>query len=247
MNNQEARFILGAYRPDGRDAGDPVFAGALAQAGLDPELRDWLEAQRTFDRALAAKLQQVTPPPGLREAILAGSRASAPPPSRRWWTSPGWLAAAAALVLLAALAITLRPAGSSPTAEQLARFAMRDLAETHDRHVARPEGLSVLQTQLARSALPLTKNLTLDVEDLRRNRCRSITIQGREVFEVCFLREGAWYHVYVGRRRDFAPGAVDPQALTQVNGQFAGTAWADATHIYAIVTSAGSDALRRAI
>ena len=32
MKNQEAKFILGAYRPDGRDAGDPAFTEALAQA-----------------------------------------------------------------------------------------------------------------------------------------------------------------------------------------------------------------------
>ena len=43
MNNQEAKFILGAYRPGGRDAVDPMFSEALAQAGRDPELRAWFE------------------------------------------------------------------------------------------------------------------------------------------------------------------------------------------------------------
>jgi hypothetical protein len=67
------------------------------------------------------------------------------------------------------------------------------------------------------------------------------------MFEVCFLRDRTWYHVYVGRRSDFAPGVLDPKALMQVRDQYASTVWADGNNVYALVTHAGAEALRRVI
>jgi hypothetical protein len=247
MKNQEAKFILGAYRPDGRDASDPALAPALEQAEHDPELRAWFEQQRKFDTALTAKLQCIAPPPGLREAILTGARMSATPAKRPWWNSPAWLAAAAALVLMAVVAATVRRSGARPTGAELATFALRDLADAHDQHTGHPAGLADVQAQLASAKLPLPSNLKLDLNELTKNHCRAITLGGRPVFEVCFQREGTWYHVYVARRSDFAPGAFDPKALMNVQGEYASTTWADANHVYALVTHAGAQALRRVI
>ncbi len=246
MNNQEAKFILGAYRPDGHDAGDPLFAEPLEQAQRDPELRAWLERQRKFDTVLAAKLRDVAPPPGLREAILAGSRASAAQPVRRRWINPAWLAIAAAIAIVAVGTMTVRSILSRPGAAELATFALHDLAESHDSHVGHPAELAGVQAQLASARLPMT-DLKLDFEELRKSNCRTVRVAGREVFELCFQREGTWFHVYAARRSDFAPGAIDPKALINVSGQFASTAWADSSHVYAIVTRAGVDALKRVI
>jgi hypothetical protein len=38
MTNEEAKFILGGYRGNGRDASDALFAEALKQAQTDPAL-----------------------------------------------------------------------------------------------------------------------------------------------------------------------------------------------------------------
>jgi hypothetical protein len=246
MNNQEAKFILGAYRPDGRDASDPAFLAALAQAERDPQLRAWFEAQRRFDTAMVEKLQTIGPPRGLREAILAGGQASAAPAKRRWRISPGWLAAAAAIVLGATLVTTTRKSSTGPTSADLASFALRDLADDHAQHAGDPPELAAVRAQLAGTSLPLTRNLDLNLDELTKNNCRVTTLQGRPVFEVCFEREGIRYHVYVGRRRDFAPGPFDPKAMN-VRGEFASTTWADATHVYALVTQAGAPALQRVI
>jgi hypothetical protein len=247
MKNQEAKFILGAYRPDGRDANDPALATALQQAEHDPELRGWFEKQRKFDAALGDKLQTIAPPPGLREAILAGARMSATPTKRPWWSNPVWLAAAAAIVLTAVLTTTLRNSAGRPTGTELAEFALRDLAGAHDQHVGHPPELAAVQAQLASVSLPLSSNLKLDLNELTKNKCRVITLGGRRIFEVCFQREGTWYHVYVARRSDFAPGALDPKALMKVQGEYASTTWADANNVYALVTHAGEQALRRII
>ena len=40
MTNERAKFVLGAYRPNGADAKDPTFAEALEQAKHDPNLAD---------------------------------------------------------------------------------------------------------------------------------------------------------------------------------------------------------------
>lgn len=247
MKNDEAKFILGAYRPDGRDANDPAFVAALAQAERDPELRAWFEQQRQLDATLAAKLHAIVPPPGLREAILAGARASAPRAKRRWWSNPGWLAAAAALALAAIVGVNSRSGKAPLAAADFAAFAIRDIAEAHAGHVGEPAGLAGVQAQFASARLPLTGGLNLDLDELQRKNCRTVKVAGREVFELCFLRDGTWYHVYVGRRSDFAPGAIDPQALVTARGEYASTAWADANHVFALVTAAGTAALRRVI
>jgi hypothetical protein len=74
MTNDEAKFILSAYRPGGHDAADPAFAEALDQARKDPALARWFEFERRFDEVMTAKIGAVTPPAGLRDAILAGAR-----------------------------------------------------------------------------------------------------------------------------------------------------------------------------
>ena len=52
MNNQEAKLILQAYRPGGRDTFDPLFAEALEQARRDPELQKWFaERKQALDYA----------------------------------------------------------------------------------------------------------------------------------------------------------------------------------------------------
>lgn len=244
MNNQEAKFILGAYRPDGRDAGDAMFADSLAQTERDPELRAWFERERKRDAAIAQKLSAIAPPPGLREAILVGARASRPRP--RWWRHPGWLAAAAAIAVIATVAVRLQ-APSAPAASDLASLALRDLAMAHAEHLGHPAELAGVQAQLANATLPLTRHLPINLDQLREKHCRTVQLGGREVFEICFKRDGTWYHLYAGRRSDFAPGAIDPKAQLVSRGKFTATAWGDGEHIYALVTRAGTDAIQRVI
>lgn len=247
MNNQEARFILGAYRPDGRDAGDPKFAGALEQTQRDPELRAWLERQRKFDATVAGKLNELAPPAELREAILAGARASQP--RRQWWMNPASLATAAGIAVMAILGLTVTPSRTGPSVAEFAAIAVKDLADAHDEHVGHPPELAELQAQLGTEQSPLRRvvDLNINLDELRRKNCRSLRIGGREVFEICFQRGGTWFHLYAGRRDDFTPGSVDPNSLIASRGQYSATAWADAKHVYTLVARTDAETLRRLI
>lgn len=243
MNNDEAKFILAAYRPDGRDASDARFAEAIAQAERDPELRAWWERQRAFDTKVAAKLAEVMPPPGLRDSILAGGRVSQP--RRRAWNRPVWLAAAAAVALLTIAAVTLRPSLRAPSLQDLAAFAVKDLAVDYTGHTGFPPGLDGVQGQLAAAALPLPQGMKLSLAELRRERCRTVSIAGREVFEICFQRDGSWFHLYAARRSDFSSGRPDAKPLLISEGNFSATAWADSANAYALVVRGGAATLQR--
>ncbi|MDP3072982.1 MAG: hypothetical protein Q8N18_22000 [Opitutaceae bacterium] len=243
MNNDEAQFILSAYRPDGRDAADPQFAVALAQAERDPELRVWLERQRAFDRTVAERLGSIAPPAGLREAILAGARASQP--RRAWWAQPVWLAAAAAIALALIVGVKLARPAVGGTLAEFARFAASDIINEHDQHNGFPDGLGEVQARLASATTPLTQGIGVAVEELRRQRCRTFKVGGLEVFELCFNRDGTWFHLYVARRGDFAPGTESGLPVVAAREPYTAAAWADATQVYALVARGGEAALRR--
>ncbi|MSU72072.1 MAG: hypothetical protein EXS43_06980 [Opitutus sp.] len=165
-----------------------MFAEALAQVDRDPLLRAWWAREQKSDRLLAAKLAQVPPPPGLREAILVGARASQRP--RRWWTNPAWFATAAALIVL--IGVTVRFSGAwhgSPSTQELAAIALSDLSQSHDAHTL-PAALAGVQAQFARTALPLPDRLDVNLAELHRQGCRTARLAGRDVFELCFQRDG---------------------------------------------------------
>ena len=91
MTNEEAKFIMQAYRPNGADALDVTFKASLEQSKRDASLGKWLEVQQAFDMAVAAKFRTIEPPAELRARILTGAHVSRPS-ARIWWRQPKWLA-----------------------------------------------------------------------------------------------------------------------------------------------------------
>jgi hypothetical protein len=242
MSNHEAKFILGACRPGGRDADQPTFRAALAQAGSDPELGAWWARAQAHDAAMAAKLREIAPPAGLREAILAGARASrAPRAARRFPTVWLALAASVALVLAASLALWPRRAGADPA--RLTAFALDDTA--HGQHGGHGTAAGALQARLSQPTTRLGGGLSVEFATLRATGCRTLTLAGHDVLEVCFQRDGVWFHCYIAKCADFpAPGAGAPAAFVQ-QAQLACATWADATHRFVLVTDAGLEAVKR--
>jgi hypothetical protein len=247
MTNDEAKFILSAYRPGGHDASDPAFAEALEQARRDPALARWFEFERKFDELMTAKIAAVPPPPGLRDAILAGARVTetnaAPTVQPAWWRRPGSLAmAASVLVLLTVGLVTVWP--NRVDAQQLRNFVLQDLGGP--RHEGHGPGNDALQAQLGDSSRPLGAGVALDFEQMKASGCRVLRFQERELLEVCFKRDGRWFHCYIGRRSDF-PGAARLGSAPefQVVDKRQCVSWVDQENLYVVAGSAGLDALKR--
>lgn len=246
MNSSQAKFILQGYRPDGADAADETFAEALAHARHDAELGQWLAKSTAFDRAVAAKLNDVRPPAGLREAILAGGKvtvADQPLTTKRGWRQPAWLAVAASIALVGALTVGWWPKGVGANATLL-DFALVDAGSLHG-HSDYGNMAASLRTTLSEPTTGLARMRPLDYAALRDTGCRTVKFQGRDVLEVCFQRDGAWFHCYIARREDFptiaaalAPGFVE-------HGKASIASWADAAHLYVVVSKSGRAALEK--
>ncbi len=243
MNNEQARFILRAYRPNGRDATEPAFAEALGQARADPALGAWLAREQAFDAAVAAKLRAVAPPPELREAILAGSRVSFAP-ARPRWRLPAWLAVAASLALVITGVSTYRLAVAGRGAAGLDRLAAFALGDPESAHTGpHADRLGSFGAWLENPVNRISSGPPADLAQLRQQGCRAVSVAGHEVFEICFQREGAWYHLYLTRREPAGAAAAGPVFREAVGRSVA--AWADDRLSYVLMTGQGIEALRR--
>lgn len=246
MNNTEAKFILSAYRPNGADADDATFCAALAQAKTDPALARWFELEQGFDRALCAKLGEIAPPPGLREAILVGARVSAGPSvNRAWWRLPVWMAAAACIAVLFAAGLMFRSGGGTAQGT-LPDFVVAD-AQRSMGHGVEGGHHPALESLFKPADVRLGQPVAMDFEGLRRAGCRAISFAGKPVLEVCFERNGMWFHCYVVRRSDFPALGADAAPRIAQFGRSHIAQWGDADHVYMVVSKTGREALQRLI
>lgn len=249
MNNHDAKFLLQAYRPCGDDSADPEMALALQQAARDPQLGDWLAKERAFDGVVAEKLRAVTPPAGLREAILAGGRASGASrvvrTNKAWWRAAQaqWMGLAAALVLVAATAFIVLPRAAAPGLDALAQTALREMHGAHGEPTMAQDA-GAFGSWLQNPATRLAAGLPLELSRVKTGGCRVLKVGGREVFEVCFLRDGGEYHFYVGRREDFKIPADGAAPMLVAQGGMATVTWADARHVYVLAGEGDGTALK---
>ncbi|MGA3006525.1 MAG: hypothetical protein ABSE59_01410 [Opitutaceae bacterium] len=241
MNNNEAKFLLCAYRPGGRDADDPAFAEALAQARNDPALGAWFERERAFDTVVAKQLGTVMPPPGLREAILAGASVSRS--SQAPWRLPAWLALAASAVLLLGLGAFWR-LRLTTRVNPLAAFAMAD--SRSERPVYRGDATNDLHRALNNPNMRLA-SLSVDFETLRATGCHTLSFAGHDVLQICFTRDGRWFHLYMVKKADFPEiAAVDGPHMMKQDGWLA-LQWANPQHLFIVTTQADDPSVLRAL
>jgi hypothetical protein len=242
MRNEEVKFILSAYRPGGGDAGNPAFADALRMAADDPVLGAWFAQSRAHDAAVAAKIAQVQPPAGLREAILAGVRVG--DSERSTGLGWGWIAGLAAAAAVAISIFSMRaPVHPETGTTALAGFAIHDmLYEKHGGQGA-PASALVAELQAPGSRMPGADQI--DFEKLRETGCRTLNFAGHDLLEVCFARDGAMFHLYITRRDGPLGDSVagGPSFISESGG--AAAVWSDARFDYAVASTAGVAALRR--
>lgn len=236
MTNEEAKFRLGAYRPDGQDAVDPAMAEALEQAKQDPALKVWLEQELAFDQAIAQKLRQVEPPAELRERIFAGSKVSQPTVAarRRWWAHPLGFALAAAIAIVAgvfSLRTFERPT-ETVTSIRLAQMAIDEVAKGHA-DADHDKDLGSVGRWFVDRGSRLGSGLPFSPDELKRVRCREVILGQTRFFEVCFVRDDKWYHVYLRPRQK--EEEVRPRHYAEAEGMLAAV-WSDSHYDYVVVS-----------
>ncbi len=237
MTRDEARLLLEACRPDGRDLSQPAFAEALALAGSDPELKAWWEVRQDFDRKVAAKLEEVPVPADLRATLLAGRKIV---PLRPRYLLPYWLAAAALFAVLAVLS-NFQP--SSPLNPPFATVLAGDeyLAAIlpylgHDDPalaMTSPDRQQVV-AWLKEHHSP-TGDVPANLSALPTLGCQTLAVHGHAVSLICFAVAGNGVaHLFI----------VEREALSDPPGSSTAS-WSDGTRSYVLATRAGPDALKR--
>lgn len=255
MDNEEARFLLAACQPSGKDAARPEIAGALAQAQRDPELAAWLERERRSDRAIAAQLRALEPELNLRARLLAGGRAS-----RRARTSRTWrrgFGLAAAITLAAGLgwwghAIIFDP--PARPAERVApllawqRNAVGVFSNPFFGLDLEDTSYAPLQAHLVAHSAPVAGVLPFNDAIVSAVGCKVLQWREGTVSLTCFRSDtGELVHLFVGLR-----GGVD-EALIQHGphrvqvGAFATVTWMRGEHIVMVASKMPADQLERAL
>jgi hypothetical protein len=118
-----------------------------------------------------------------------------------------------------------------------------------DRHRGHGSQVEALQRMLGNPNVPMSESLAINFDVLQRDGCRTIGMGGREVLEICFNRNGTWFHLYAMRGAPSGAGAVSAPATTVGPGSLACATWTDAStgHLFALVSSNGIEPLRNVL
>ncbi len=245
MDNREAKFVLGAYRPGGQDAADPQFSDALAQARCDPGLGKWFNDSIAFDRAVTEKLGAVEVPAGLRESILAGGKVSHP--SR--WAKPlvGWALAAAVSLTAIVGSIILREAPKPRLAgwQTDALSQISALVGGQSKFDMKSDDAGTLVAWLRANHAPAAQPLPQNLERLASLGCKTFSWQGQPISVICFQRaDGGVIHlVAMNGSLPFDRGRKSEPKFVQ-QGTWATATWRDDDTVYMLALDGSSDQLR---
>jgi len=236
MDKEEARRILATYRPGDQDAADPQFAEAVKEAAQDPELTRWFADERDFDRAIAAHLDSVPAPFGLKTRILASAAPRAA--SKASWTAA--LAAVAAVIFLFALIVSLWRDSAQSSA------ALPDYEREMVSFIQLPPPLEMESSDLGEIKDWLAKKEVTQVSVPPRLAaldpvgCRILSFRGRNVTLICFRRsEKNLAHLFVVDRAalpKLKPGA--PPVFAR-EGAWTTASWVEKDRAYMIAVKAG--------
>jgi hypothetical protein len=244
MNNDEAKFILRAYRPSGRDATDPTFMAALTQAEHDPMLGAWFAREQGLDMVVAGKLREIMPPAGLRERILAGGRVSSPVRSEVRRRVFAWMGVAASIIAVLALTDVWQGRRAVAAQQNFAKFALQDTLRG-DHHATHDQGMRAVMAMLGSDELALPGTLPFELSELKADGCRTLQFAGQETIEVCFERNGTWYHLYATARGALPRAWFEDSPAMLAIDNAAVAVWSDQKYDYAVVSPQGMAALKK--
>jgi hypothetical protein len=242
MDKQEAKVVLQALRPNDLNTHQPAVIEALVFVENDPELKAWWEAQQSFDRKVAEKLEKVPLPADLRTTILASRKISQITPQPHLAL---WVAAAAMLAFLCVAGTFMQISATGPLAQTdynatvlpLLNHDAPALAMTSPDHDKIAAWLKEQNAPMGTLPAGMTALPTVG--------CQKFAVHGHTVSLICFVMAGGGLaHLFIVDQEALSdpPGNNAPE-FNQVQG-WSTAAWSDGHMSYLLATQAGSDALR---
>jgi hypothetical protein len=240
MNNDEAKFILNAYRPGGQDANDPQFHEALEQARHDPDLARWFDEQRELDNRIGTTLRTaLAPPPEFKSSLLAQRRLV----RVSFWRKPAWVATAIAASLALLLTVGLlftRSAQSLDFAQY--RVAMSEFVDGRiDRLDLMSSEVNELRNWLEQQGAPSDFVLPAGLAGRPALGCRLKEWNGQKVSLLCFeLENREVAHLLVIDRDALTDTPLEAPEFVR-SGPVATVAWSRDDKIYLLASSRASE------
>src|SRR5271170_6937232 len=237
MNNQEAKLILQTYRPNGRDALDPLFAEALEMARRDPELQKWFAEEQALDLQIQSKLRPVVAVPrDLKANLLALRKMIRPVP---WWFQPMKLSAAAAVVLLLGLAafflLPQKPTQLALFREKMTRYSM----QVHGHITLESPDIANIQQWLQDRGVHTNFELPGGLQGKPAHGCRVVDWNGQKATMICFVLDDGEHVDFFVMDCAGLPGLPENGApqFASVNGLMTAT-WSEGNKVY-LLTGGG--------
>jgi hypothetical protein len=114
-----------------------------------------------------------------------------------------------------------------------------------EKHGSHGEAVGGLQVLMSQPTTRLSGTLPLDFATLRTTGCRTLSFAGRDVLELCFQRDGAWFHCYIVNNADFPSMAKETATDFEQQSGFGSASWSDGVHRFVVVSNAGLEAVKR--
>lgn len=247
MDKQTAKEILSTYRQNSEDASDENFREALDLCQRDPEMREWLDGQTTFDGNLASALDAIRPPSGSKAALLATlsfetetsdeGRVSKRP--FHWWRLTMAAAALVAVSLVSFQLVERKP--KSQPAIQVADASVFGIA-TQLANQALPlqkmsQDLPELQNWLTSQGAPVTASLQSRIgQNAIPAGCRVFELEdGRKVSLMCYQSDGQLVHVFTMDRSSLEDETF-PERAWQTRDSWQLYAWSEGASITTVAS-----------
>jgi len=243
MNNEEAKFILQAYRPSGQDAQDPQFAEALAQVQKDPELAVWFAQEHALDKAIGAKLKQIPIPPDLHTSIVAGKKVFQ---LQSRWNRRRFLALAASVSLISSLSAWWLNSNRSSTFAGYRRSMTRMLTSDTINLQLSSENMASIKLWLAANKGHPDLFLPDGMKGLPTFGCRILDWHGKKVTFICLQSDGlGMAHLFVINQSDVkdSPRTRSPEVVKI--GKWFTASWSQGGKSYLLAGAGDRAALER--
>ena len=223
MTKEEAKKILAAYRPGDEDRLDSHFVEALQETERDAELARWFAEEREFDRAVAAHLNSVPVPFGLKTRILANMAPRTAKKSR--WVAA--LAAATAVLILLAQVISVWR-GSGQHSGLLSDYEQEMMSFVKLQPPLEMESLEIgpIKQWIAERKAPLAE-IPPGIAAVETMGCRILSFRGYSVTLICFCHGQTVAHLLMVDRAALPALKPGSAPVLASQGDWTIATWAD--------------------